>query len=189
MNILADFKPEEAPLKASMLATFREHAGGHGKDFPPTHCLPMGVPVVDAAPEPFKVIQTSAVVVMLYEADTTFRQIHTDGRKLPADPQPSWYGYSVGKWDGDSLVVETAGLSDRSWLDAVGHTHSDAMHVTERFHRRDFGHMEVQITVDDPQNYTKPFTIQVNENLLADTDIIESICLENEKDATHLSAN
>ena len=123
---------------------------------------------------------------MLYEQDTSFRQIFIDGRKLPADLQPAWLGYSVGKWDGDTLVVDTAGFNDRSWLDAFGHPHSESMRVTERFHRRDFGHMEVQITVDDPTMYTKPFTIKINQRLLPDTDLIESFCLENEKDRAHI---
>ena len=123
---------------------------------------------------------------MLYEQDASFRQIFIDGRKLPADLQPSWLGYSVGKWDGDSLVVDTAGFNDRTWLDAFGHPHSEAMRVTERFHRRDFGHMEVQITVDDPTMYTRPFTIKLNQHLLPDTDLIEAFCLENEKDRPHI---
>jgi hypothetical protein len=126
------------------------------------------------------------VIAMLYEQDTSFRQIFIDGRKLPADLQPAWLGYSVGKWDGDTLVVDTAGFNDRSWLDAFGHPHSESMRVTERFHRRDFGHMEVQITVDDPTMYTKPFTIKINQRLLPDTDLIESFCLENEKDRAHI---
>ena len=123
---------------------------------------------------------------MLYERDTTFRQVYTDGRKLPDDPQPSWLGYSVGKWDGDALVVETAGFNDRGWLDARGHTHSEALHLTERFQRLDFGHMEVQLTIDDPKTYTRPFTVKLKQHLLADTDLLESFCAENEKDATHI---
>ena len=123
---------------------------------------------------------------MLYEQNTNFRQIFMDGRKFPEDPQPSWLGYSIGKWDGDALVVDTIGVTDRSWLDAFGHPHSEAMHVTERFHRRDFGHMELQITVDDPKTYTRPFTIKLNLLLLPDTDLIESFCPENEKDVKHL---
>jgi hypothetical protein len=123
---------------------------------------------------------------MLYERDTTYRQVYTDGRSLPDDPQPSWLGYSVGKWDGDSLVVHSIGFNDRGWLDARGHTHSEAMQLTERFHRIDFGHMELQITIDDPKTYTKPFTIKLNQRLLPDSDLLESFCAENEKDATHL---
>jgi hypothetical protein len=134
-----------------------------------------------------KMLQTASVVVMLYEADGSFRQIHTDGRKLAADnPLPSWMGYSTGKWEEDTLVVDTGGFNDRSWLDAAGHPHSDALHVTERFHRRDIGHMEVQITVDDPKSYSKPFTTKINQLLMPDTDLIESVCLENETDVKHL---
>src|ERR1700680_4400582 len=96
------------------------------------------------------------------------RQIYTDGRKLPVDPQPTWLGYSVGKWDGDTLVVDAIGFNDKSWLDASGHSHSEAMHLTERFRRLDFGHLEIQITIDDPKNYSKPFTIKSNQRLLAD---------------------
>ncbi len=186
-NILADFKPEDAPLKASIIPVFSQHFAGLGKDAPFSHCLPFGIPVLDLAPAPFKIVQTPSVVIMLYEADGSFRQIHTDGRKLPPDnPLPSWMGYSTGKWEGDTLVVDTAGFNDRSWLDAAGHPHSDGLHVTERFRRRDFGHMDVQITIDDPQSYSKPFTIKINQLLMPDTDLIETVCLENETDAKHL---
>jgi hypothetical protein len=102
--------------------------------------------------------------------------------------QPWWYGYSVGKWDGDTLVVDTIGLNDRGWLDARGHTHSESLHLTERFHRIDFGHLDVQLTFDDPKTYTRPFTIKLKQRLLPDTDLLESFCAENEKDATHLDA-
>lgn len=187
VNILSDFKPAEAPLKAATASLFAEHFAGLSKDAPFSHCLPVGIPLADLAPIPFKIIQTPSVVVMLYEGDGSFRQIHTDGRKLPSDnPLPSWMGYSIGKWEGDTLVVDTAGFNDRSWLDAFGHPHSDALHVTERFHRFDIGHMELQITIDDPKSYTKPFTVKINELLQPDTDLIESVCLENEKDAKHL---
>jgi hypothetical protein len=138
------------------------------------------------APAPYKIIQTPGLTLMLYERGTTYRQVYTDGRKLPEDPQPSWFGYSTGKWHGDSLVVDTIGFNDRGWLDARGHTHSEALHLTERFHRLDFGHMEVQLTIDDPQTYTKPFTIVLKQHLLADTDLLESFCAENEKDLTHI---
>ena len=125
-------------------------------------------------------------LVMLYEADTTFRQVYLDGRKLPADPQPSWMGYSVGHWEGDWLVIDAVGFNERAWLDAFGHTHSDQLKVTERFHRRDFGHMDVQITIDDPKTYTKPFTVMLTQRLLPDTDLIESYCTENEQDVKHM---
>ena len=186
MNIFSDFKPEDIPMRPAAAAIAQERRAGLAKDIPLTRCLPAGVPLVNVLPAPYKLIQTPASIAMLYEQDTTFRQIFIDGRKLPADPQPSWLGYSVGKWDGDTLVVDTAGFNDRSWLDAFGHPHSQAMRVTERFHRRDFGHMEVQITVDDPTMYTKPFSIKIEQRLLPDTDLIESICMENEKDRVHI---
>jgi hypothetical protein len=186
-NMLGDFKPEDVALTASAIPVFKEHFAGRGKDAPFSRCLPMGIPLLNLAPVPYKIIQTASVVVMLYEADGSFRQIHTDGRKLAADnPLPSWMGYSTGKWEGDTLVVDTGGFNDRTWLDAAGHPHSDALQVTERFHRRDIGHMEVQITIDDPQSYSKPFTMKINQLLMPDTDLIENVCLENEKDVKHL---
>ena len=122
---------------------------------------------------------------MLYEVDNTHRQIYTDGRKLPVDPQPAWLGYSVGHWEGDTLVVDAAGFNDKSWLDSMGHPHSEELHIQERFHRRDFGHMDLSVTVDDPKG-TEPFTVKVTEALIPDSDILESICNENEKDRVHL---
>jgi len=189
MNILADFKPEEAPLLPWARAAFRENAASGGKNFSATRCLPLGLPVADTAPEPHKIVQTPGMIVVLYEADTTFRQIYTDGRKLPVDPQPSWLGYSVGRWEGDSLVVDSIGFNDKSWLDASGHPHSEALHLTERFRRLDFGHMEIEITIDDPKTYTKPFTVKSAQRLFADTDILEYICSENEKDASHMAGH
>jgi hypothetical protein len=128
---------------------------------------------------------------MLYEVETTFRQIFTDGRKQLNEPQaPSWMGYSVGKWEGDNaetLVVDTVGFNDLSWLDARGHGHSEAMRVEERFHRRDFGHLEVAVTVTDPKTFSKPVKISFVEELLPDTDLLEHYCLEHEKDAAHLA--
>jgi hypothetical protein len=124
--------------------------------------------------------------VILLEADSAFRQIYTDGRKLPPDPQPSWLGYSVGKWEGDTLVVETVGFNDKTWLDAIGHPHSEDMRLIERYRRRDFGHLDVDITVDDPKMYTRPFTIKVTHLLQADSDILEYFCAENEKDRPHM---
>jgi hypothetical protein len=186
LNILADFKPEDAPLRPAAAAIFRQRAQTFTKESPLSHCLPTGIPIAEIAPAPYKIVQTPGLTLMLYERDTTFRQVYTDGRKLPGDPQPAWLGYSIGKWDGDSLVVDTVGLNDRSWLDARGHTHSDALHLTERFQRLDFGHMEVQMTIDDPKTYTRPFTIKLKQRLLPDTDLLESFCAENEKDLIHI---
>jgi hypothetical protein len=122
---------------------------------------------------------------MLYEVEITFRQIFTDGRKQLTDPSPSWMGYSVGKWEGDTMVIDTIGFNNLSWLDARGHGHSGEMRVEERFHRRDFGHLEVMLAVTDPKTFTKPIIISFVEELLPDTDLLEHYCLENERDAGH----
>ena len=186
LNILSDFKPEEAPMRPEAAALFGKRAEALGKDGPTSYCLPLGSPRVFLIPVPYKIIQTPGLVAMLFEADNTHRQVFTDGRKPLVDPQPTWLGYSIGKWEGDTLVVETSGFNDRVWLDAFGHPQSEASHVTERFRRRDFGHMEMQVTIDDPKSYTKPFTIKFNEILVPDSDILEAVCSENEKDRRHL---
>ena len=189
LNILSDFQADEAPIRPEAAALFLKRLHAFGKDSPGTHCLPAGVPLAALLPAPYKLLQMPEMIVMLYEAETSFRQIYTDSRTHTADPQPTWMGYSVGKWEGDTLVVDAVGFNDRSWLDAMGHQHSDAMRITERYHRRDFGHMEVQITIDDPKTFTRPFTIKFNQALLPDTDLIESFCSEDEKDVGHLVAN
>jgi len=112
--------------------------------------------------------------------------VYLDGRTLPKDLQPTWGGYSVGRWEGDTLVVDAAGFNERTSLDVAGHPHSEALHLQERFHRRDFGHMDVTITIDDPVMYTTPFTVKATEILLPDNDVLETVCNENEKDASHL---
>ncbi|HXP83972.1 MAG TPA: hypothetical protein VN841_04595 [Bryobacteraceae bacterium] len=184
-DILSDFKPDEVPLTPAGREMLRKNSqpGVVGYNL---KCLPDGVPHADLLPEPFKIIQTPTETLMLYEVETIFRQIFTDGRKHPADPSPAWLGYSVGTWDGDTFVVDTKGFNDLSWLDARGHGHSEDMRVEERFHRRDFGHMEVAATLTDPKTFTKPFTINFVEELLPDTDVFEHICYENEKDTAHL---
>ena len=187
-NILADFKPGEEPIRPEAAKLFGQRASGGGKDFPTGHCLPAGVPTALLIPIPFKIIQTPGLIALLFEGDNTIRQIYTDGRTHPVDPQPLWLGYSVGKWERDTLVVDTVGFNDRSWLDGGGHPHSEALHVVERFHRRDFGHLDIQATIDDPKMYTKPFTITFSERLQPDSDILELFCAENEKDRIHLTA-
>ena len=185
LNILADFKPEQAPIKPEAAELARKNAG-NARANPSAQCLPQGIVRDDLLSyNPFKIIQTPGVIAILYEVDNMFRQVYTDGRKLPVDPQPAWVGYSVGKWDGDTLVVDSAGFNDRSWLDAFGHPHSEALRIQERFHRRDFGHMDLQLTIDDPKMYTRPFTIRVTEVLVPDSDILEYVC-ENETDRAHL---
>jgi len=183
-DVLSDFKPDERPLTPRGAERLREHSQP-GVFNPTLNCLPDGVPHGDLLPEPFKILHSSGVIVMLYEVETTFRQIFIDGRNLPVDPSPSWQGYSVGRWEGDTLVIDTIGFNDRSWLDARGTPHSEDMRVEERFRRRDYGHMDLTITITDPQTFTKPITFSVVEELLPDTDLLEHYCLENEKDDAH----
>jgi hypothetical protein len=186
-NILADFKRGEEPILPEAAEAMRLHPKD-SRDIPTSYGLPGGIPFVALLPIPFKIVQTPGLIVMLFtEVDGTIRQIYTDGRKPPADPQPLWLGYSVGKWDGDAMVVDTTGFNDKGWMDGFGHTHSEALHVVERYRRRDFGHLDVQVTIEDPKTYTHPFTIKYTELLLADSDITESYCAENEKDRQHLT--
>jgi hypothetical protein len=188
INIFSDFRPGDEPLQPAAAAALRERAAAFSRISPISHCLPEGMPLVEMAPAPYKIVQNTGVTVMLYERDTTYRQIHTDGRKLPLDPSPTWLGYSVGRWDGDTLVVESNGFNDRGWLDARGHTHSESLHLTERFHRVNFGNMTVDLTFDDPKTYTRPFTVRLKQHLMPDSDLLESFCAENEKDAAHETA-
>jgi hypothetical protein len=184
-DVLSDFKPDDRPLTPLGAERLRQHTQP-GAFNPTLNCLPDGVPHGDLLPEPFKIIHSSGVIVMLYEVETTFRQIFMDGRKLPADMSPTWQGYSVGRWEGDTLVIDTAGFNDRSWLDARGTPRSTGMRVEERFRRRDYGHMDLTITITDPQIFTKPITFSVVEELLPDTDLLEHYCVENEKDDAHM---
>jgi len=186
LNILADFKPGEEPVRPEAAALMPHGIAASGKASPLTNCLPAGLPLLETYSTPHKILQSPGLVAILYETDTTFRQIFTDGRKPPEDALPTWSGYSTGKWDGDTLVVDVTGFNDRGWLDARGHTHSEALHITERVHRLDFGHLEVDITVNDPKTYTKPFTIKLMQRLRPETDLIEFVCAENEKDAAHM---
>ena len=157
-------------------------------DDPLAHCLPIGPVRLHTFTGFKKVTQTPGLVAILYEYNATYRQIMTDGRPLPADPNPSWNGYSSGKWEGDTLVVETTGFRDGLWLDMSGSPLSDAARMTERFRRVNYGTLEIEITVDDPKAYTKPWTIKMHQTIKLDTDLLDYICLENEKDVQHLVA-
>ena len=186
IDILNDFKPRSALMRPEAAEIFRRRATG--VDARGT-CLPVGIPAAVLLSEPFKILQSPRLIAVLYEP-STHRQIYTDGRVLPKEfVQPSWLGYSAGKWERDTLVVETAGFNDKGWLDVGGHPHSEALHMLERYHRRDFGHMDVEMTFDDPQMYTKPFTIKVAFDLQPNSDIFEYFCDENEKDSAHTGKN
>jgi hypothetical protein len=184
-DILADFKPNERPLTPAGDARLRANLVP-GVAAPALICLPEGVPHGIMQPQPFKIFQMPNVIVVLFEVGTTFRQIFMDGRKFPPDPSPSWQGYSVGRWEGDTLVVDTIGFNDRSWLDRRGTPHSEKMRVEERFRRRDFGHMDLTVTVTDPETFTRPITFSVVADLLPDTDVFEHYCQENELDDQHM---
>jgi hypothetical protein len=155
---------------------------------PLSRCLPVGPIRLHTWNGPHKVVQTPGLLLMMNELDATYRQIFTDGRPLPVDPNPSWNGYSSGKWEGDTLVVQTNGLRDGLWLDSTGNPLTDQAKITERFHRPNFGTLEIQITVDDPKAYTKPWTVNLTESIKLDTDLLDFVCSENEKDVSHLSS-
>jgi len=184
-NILLDFKPEESPMRPEAIATMRRIAAGRNTG---DVCMgAVGIPLAGLLSEPIKIVQAPKLTMLLYEVDNLHRQIFTDGRKLPSEYNlPAYLGYSVGHWERDTFVVETAGFNDKTRLDNAGHPHSEALRITERFRRRDFGHLDVEMTFDDPQMYSKPFTIKIPHELLPDTDLFEMYCNENEKDRVHL---
>jgi hypothetical protein len=183
-NVIQDLK-DEAIFRPAAEAIFMERVKDFRRDDPVTNCLPGGPS--DMLNAMYRIIQSPTVVALLYETGTgRYRQIHMDGRKLAQDPNPAWLGYSVGRWEGDTLVVESAGFNDRTWLDRAGHPHSEKLRVTERFRRVDFGHMQYQITFDDPETLTKPLTLSLAVNYRADTDMLENVCNENNRDKVHM---
>ena len=154
------------------------------KDSPLARCLPVSVPFHNFF-NLTRIVQTPALIVMLYESpNSPHRTVFTDGRDLPKDPNPTWLGYSVGRWEGDTLVVTTAGFNDRAWLDSAGHPQTESLRITERLRRRDFGHMDFEMTIDDPKVFTRPFTVKTERLLAPDTDLLEDVC-ENERDRPH----
>jgi hypothetical protein len=181
LNVTSDLKPNEILPWAQEI--YKERLEALDRDTPATHCLPGGPTEILGAE--YRIIQSPNVLGILY-ASGAYRQIFLDGRELPKDPNPTWWGYSVGHWEGDTLVVESAGFNDRSWLDYAGHPHTEALRVTERFQRGDFGHMQLQVTLDDPKTFTKPITIALGVNFVPDTEMLEYVCNENEKDSAHL---
>ena len=187
LNVAADLKPSDVPYQPWAKAVVDKRAdGSQSKEEPTANCLPQGVPRIGAAPPPWKLIQTPNAVVIIYEAANLWRQIFLDGRELGDDFVPTWLGYSTGKWEGDTLVVDSKGFNGKAWMDQAGKPTSDALHVTERFRRKDFGHMDLQMTIDDPKVYTKPWTVTEPVHLLTDTDLMENVCNENNVDVHHL---
>jgi hypothetical protein len=183
-NLIQDLK-DESIFRPAAEAIFLERVRDFRRDDPVTNCLPGGPSEV--LNTTYRIIQSPTIVALLYESGTgRYRQIHIDGRKLPKDPNPTWLGYSVGHWEGDTLVVESAGFNDRTWLDRAGHPHSEKLRVTERFRRVDFGHLQFQITFEDPDTLTKPLSLSLAVNYAADTDMLENVCNENNRDKVHM---
>jgi hypothetical protein len=154
-------------------------------DDPEANCLPTGVPRM--APYPWKIVQTPQLIVFLFEGNIhSYRQIFLDGRRHPDDPDPTWYGDSTGHWEGDTLVVDTVGFNDKFWFDFAAHPHTRQLHIIERYRRPDLGHLESEVTIDDPGAYTKPFTMYGHFPLQANTEIMEYVCNENNQDVSHI---
>jgi len=185
-NIAQDLQASDIQPWAEAL--FLQRVRDSRKDSPLAKCLPVSVPFQDFF-SLVRIVQTPALTLMLYEApNSPHRTIFTDGRELPKDPNPTWLGYSIGRWDGDAFVVTTAGFNDKAWLDSAGHPQTESLRVTERMRRRDFGHMDSEITIDDPKAFTRPFTIKTERLLAPDTDLLEDVC-DNERDGRHLSGD
>jgi len=183
-DITSALKPGDAlPLQPWALKLAQERMS---KDDPEANCLPAGVPRM--APYPWRILQTSTLAYFLFEGNIhSYRQIFMDGRAHPKDLNPTWYGDSIGKWEGDTLVVDTVGFNDKFWFDFAGHPHTEKLHVIERFKRPDFGHLEFEVTIDDPGAYTKAFTLFGHSTLETGTDILEYICNENNQDVIHIT--
>jgi hypothetical protein len=185
-NVGAGLK-DGLPLLPAAAELLKQRIAANSKDNPDAHCLPLGLMQLHMHPQPRKIIQNPGVTVILYEAQAGIRQIFTDGRPLPpSDAQPWWYGYSVGKWDGDTLVVQTTGFRDDVWLDVNGSPLTNKGKMTERFSRPNYGTLDIEITFEDPSVYSKPFTVKVRHRIMPDTDLIEFICGENERSVAHL---
>jgi len=188
MNIFIDYKRGEEPITPAARAAMAPRPSQGGGERPAlSYCLPTGMPNRWFFDRPLTIFQTPKQLGIFYEADGYFREIHTDARKLPEDPFPSWMGYSTGHWEGDTLIVDSNGYNDRTRLPG-GYPHSESMHIQERFHRRDFGHLDIDITVTDPVMLTKPVTVKVTEILLPTSDMVEYVCAEGERDAANMSA-
>ena len=186
---LRDYMPAGAviPMRPAAERLYRERSTKLGAGRPSQRCLPHSIPDAMLPGALIKFVQNPELTILLYEEFNHFRQIFTDGRPLPAVSQPAWFGYSVGKWEGDTFVVQTSGFNDESWLDDWGLPHTEAMRTIERFRRTDFGHMQMEVTIDDPEAYTKPWSAVVRFDLRPDTELIEDIC-DNETDSAHIEA-
>ncbi|HKH72048.1 MAG TPA: hypothetical protein VKA59_11900 [Vicinamibacterales bacterium] len=182
-NGMKGITPPYQPWAAVLYAKRKDE---QAKDNPDARCLPIGALQMLAHPLPKKILHNPRLLVILHERNMEFRQIFLDGRPLPEDPQPSWYGYSTGRWEGDTLVVDTIGFRDGLWADFWGSPLTDRARMTERIRRPRFGALDIEVTIDDPKAYTKPWTVSVNQHLALDTELLEYACLENERDVPRL---
>ena len=186
-NVGAGF-PDGLPFQPWAKAELDRRRADNDKDNPDAHCLPMGLLQFHEHVQPRKIVQTKDLVVIIYEANYGLRQIFLDGRKLPDnDPTPWWYGYSVGHWEGDTLVVETTNLRDGGWLDIWGSPLTDKAKITERYTRPKFGQLIIDVTntIDDPKTITRPLTFTQPNTLTPDGDLLEYFCTDNEQDSAH----
>ena len=186
-NLTSDMKPADIPFQPWAKQLYDQRQDGRdAKVESDANCLPQGFTNISATPVTYKFIQASGEIVILYEAFNLWRQVFLDGRELVKDLNPTWLGYSTGRWDGDTLVIDTRGFNGKTWLDQAGLPTTDALHVTERFRRKDFGHMEMSVTIDDPKAYSKPWIITEDPVLQPGTELLEFICGENERDVAHI---
>jgi hypothetical protein len=189
LNLASDMKPGEInPLLTPWAQeVYKERIDNNGKDHPGVSCLPSGIPEKLNIPDGLKVVHTPDLLLFLYESRTIYRQVFTDGRPLPpADVQPTWMGYSIGKWEGDTMVVETKYQNGKTWLDMRGLPATESLSVVERYTRPSIGRINIEVTIDDPKAYTKPWKVNLAWGLQPDTDLIESICEENNRDKAHM---
>jgi len=180
INIGAGY-PGGLPYQPWAAQQVKSQTEQNSKDDPHARCLPDTFVRLYGLPHMQKFVQVPGLLMMIYELNASYRQVFTDGRPLPADPQPSWNGYSSGKWVGDTLVVDSIGFRDGLWLDVVGSPMTAAAKVRERIRRPDYGHLEIEVSVDDSKAYTRPWTVTLKQNIVVDTELVDEICLENEK--------
>jgi hypothetical protein len=188
LDLMTGVKPEDRPYLAVARETVEARRNGaQGHLEPDANCLPQGVPKINNAPVPFRIVQTPDLIVLVYEAFNLWRLVHLDGRTPVKDPSPTWLGYSTGRWEEGALVVQTTGLNGRPWLDMAGHPTSEATQVTEKFRRTGMGTIELEVTITDPTLYSRPWTAKQQLSLQTNTEIMEFICNENEKDIKHMN--
>jgi len=178
--------PGGLPYQPWLAALVKQRTANNAKDDPHIKCMPDNFLRAYGMPHLLKFVHTPSLLIVLNEWDAGYRQVFTDARPLPVDPNPSLNGYSSAKWSGDTLVIDTNGVRDDTWIDWNGSVLTEAAKVREQIQRPDFGHLLIQVTVDDPKAYTKPWTVMIKERLIADTELLDEICLENERDVKHM---